>query len=618
MLSIQRMAICIVALSLNSCNGLIVGAGHYSVGYPFQVDLAKLPLEEKRQFEDRAKNNTQNLNWYRDHEWRPRPGFQRPRVCLSLSGGGIRSAAYSIGVLKGLNAIHTDPNGPSLLDSIDVISATSGGAYAATWYYMQHLRRDALTNAELFDDKGRYQRHLLEEADFMTLPKFLLSGLVNVGLLSPINFLLNGVWGLHANTSGAHYIYKSSIADTFHQGRSANFNDLDIVMREKRLPFLTITTTARIDDDKFHHTSSLASTVYEFTPTRFGNDGFGYHPLSSLSTSLDVANIVSIAGAAPDTSQVISGEAQRTFGSILNADYGVYILNPSDSRSFFRKTIMKLAPFPFYFFTESYNHDMRGSEIYLSDGGHQENLAAYPLVRRLCENIIIVDAEYDPDYHFEGYFKLKHALEKEMQIRMEVPKTQLCGGIAGCRENHVDKIEEVLRNNDELPYTREEAALRRKGVTVRYFSGRFPLMPGSISYFPLKNGNSMVENSEIKIVYVKLSIDEGRFIGWNSMNEDEKGEIFSDYGEVAARYFIDSVRNKCATKPFFVQCAFPQFSTSHQSFTQDQFKAYVQLGEHAVMRNLSFKIERDKIDLHVVPFSGRSRKEPVPLMSFQP
>lgn len=39
--------------------------------------------------------------------------------------------------------------------------------------------------------------------------------------------------------------------------------------------------------------------------------------------------------------------------------------------------------------------------VYLSDGGHFENLGAYEMIRRCCRTIVIVDAGCDPDSKFE-------------------------------------------------------------------------------------------------------------------------------------------------------------------------------------------------------------------------
>ncbi len=39
--------------------------------------------------------------------------------------------------------------------------------------------------------------------------------------------------------------------------------------------------------------------------------------------------------------------------------------------------------------------------VYLSDGGHFENLGLYEMVRRRCRFIVVSDAGCDPDFVFE-------------------------------------------------------------------------------------------------------------------------------------------------------------------------------------------------------------------------
>lgn len=43
---------------------------------------------------------------------------------------------------------------------------------------------------------------------------------------------------------------------------------------------------------------------------------------------------------------------------------------------------------------------------YLSDGGHFENMGGYELIRRRLARIVLVDAEADPDYTFDGLANL--------------------------------------------------------------------------------------------------------------------------------------------------------------------------------------------------------------------
>ena len=39
--------------------------------------------------------------------------------------------------------------------------------------------------------------------------------------------------------------------------------------------------------------------------------------------------------------------------------------------------------------------------VYLSDGGHFENLGLYEMLRRRCRFIVVIDAGCDPDFTFE-------------------------------------------------------------------------------------------------------------------------------------------------------------------------------------------------------------------------
>src|SRR5687768_5774610 len=59
----------------------------------------------------------------------PTPREMPFSVGVALSGGGARAAAYSMGVLQTLW------NEDVLTDDVDIVSAVSGGGYAAYWYY---------------------------------------------------------------------------------------------------------------------------------------------------------------------------------------------------------------------------------------------------------------------------------------------------------------------------------------------------------------------------------------------------------------------------------------------------------------------------------------------------
>jgi hypothetical protein len=87
--------------------------------------------------------------------------------------------------------------------------------------------------------------------------------------------------------------------------------------------------------------------------------------------------------------------------------------------------------------------------VYLSDGGHFENLGIYELVRRRCRLIVAVDVASDKELAFEdlGNAIRKCATDLHVSIEVDVSKmdlvkgTNLCGGscaVGTIRYSHVD------------------------------------------------------------------------------------------------------------------------------------------------------------------------------------
>ncbi len=64
----------------------------------------------------------------------------------------------------------------------------------------------------------------------------------------------------------------------------------------------------------------------------------------------------------------------------------------------------------------------------LSDGGHFENLGGYELIRRRLPLIVIVDAEADPDYRFEGLGNLVRKARVDFGASIEFVEPRYIGG----------------------------------------------------------------------------------------------------------------------------------------------------------------------------------------------
>src|SRR5262249_42476608 len=86
---------------------------------------------------------------------------------IAMSGGGIRSAAFNLGVL---HALHDE----GILREVDIMSAVSGGTYAMSWYLLQPFYAAKAAEREgrdfkiedvldeLFHLDGKFQKYLAQ------------------------------------------------------------------------------------------------------------------------------------------------------------------------------------------------------------------------------------------------------------------------------------------------------------------------------------------------------------------------------------------------------------------------------------------------------------------------
>ncbi|HEX6160188.1 MAG TPA: patatin-like phospholipase family protein, partial [Thermoanaerobaculia bacterium] len=122
----------------------------------------------------RLKNVYDNL-----HAAAQRKENPRPRSALCISGGGIRSATFALGVIQGLAR-------RNVLDKFDFVSTVSGGGYIGGWLssWMRRHRDGARGVAEdlakvptdAIDPEPEPVRHLREYSNFLTPKLGLTSG----------------------------------------------------------------------------------------------------------------------------------------------------------------------------------------------------------------------------------------------------------------------------------------------------------------------------------------------------------------------------------------------------------------------------------------------------------
>lgn len=394
-----------------------------------------------------SEQNRSALEYYRHAEWPLNviPN-QPPRLAISLSGGGIRSAVFSLGVLAGLHKLELFPQ------KTDLVSAVSGGGYTASWFYGQQILHGHKPD-QLLDPEKDPQKDLRDSADFIQLrrhPLGLAAVLATLIPGIPINVILNGIpFGMRVNTTVPAYYYERRFRQVFLGPRTENSGRLSVswpqiheLVRSSnedghqglRLPNLILNTTVDLGIGKSAAEESGFNTIYEFSPQRFGSDGMGYHCVKGTADPLtgchpnsprkDLAPLERIAvtsGAALDSSfldHVAPGAIERVMFSALNMDLGFWFKNPSRAKA---GCALRFVPFLHLFNGGWYRKDSNGCRMLLTDGGHSENLGVYSLIRRLPSAIIVVDASQDEEQEFSGYHNLRSMLLRDLNITLSIP-----------------------------------------------------------------------------------------------------------------------------------------------------------------------------------------------------
>ena len=287
---------------------------------------------------------------------------------LALSGGGFRSAAFSIGVLK---ALHQQ----KLLDQIDVISSVSGGGYASYWMYSKYDGSPAT----------RFGDGAFHESVFTT-------NVCNLARKSEFLPLRRMIGGLFSSDDDAFRKYREAIEYTFgaddnksrDQKRNVGEDPLlpftafnRQIMETGTAPYFILNTTIAKDHTK-KLTKQNIERSFEIGPTYRGSSLFGFAEWGGSPSVKTWCGGVALSAAA------IRFKLARKMPN-----------NPDE---------LSKAP----------------NEVKMYDGGFSENLGALPLIKRRMKNIIIVDAENDAAYKFFSYQALKKYLLDVHKITLSI------------------------------------------------------------------------------------------------------------------------------------------------------------------------------------------------------
>jgi hypothetical protein len=572
---------------------------------------------------------------------------------ISLSGGGMRSASFSMGILAGLS----DTN---VIKELDFLSTVSGGGYAGYFLMSQLFYADKGNTSHVynnfFDDCVKsdtdhykdnylypncttmipakstdymYQNHVNRQTDLLFYytdgggvfaPQVGETfGILSSHILSLIpHHVSNSLFDWGINWSTLTHSYKNGIERTFglspidesadhtdfHQFHNAqpflwannysaktlSFGDLKrytlrslsncTKLQSKnnqcvRAPIWIINTTAGVADQIYETLGAvpdLKDSVFEVSSLMYGSGEHGY--VHDSFEQLDISQTVAASGAAADTQftgETFVGASGLGIGALLhtfNINLGRTIENYNPNRA--SNSTHGLLPFPLYYL-HGFNRNKSSNDIYLSDGGHSENLGAYSLIVRGVKNIIIVDAEHDPEGKWGALTRLASRLKIEHGLTLRLID----------KDVNLDLIDEN---------TAEEIT----DIKVEPFDADRHIYRGIVSGYR----DDFVADKTVNILYVKTSVIQDLV-----SPECEKGDIngaypCSFYEYYRKHYLTKDKNNEC--KPKSGKRDFPNHDTflTAANMTSDVYTSYRDLAR-VIARRITFS--EGKVDFKALP-----------------
>lgn len=341
-------------------------------------------------------------------------------VGLALSGGGIRSAAFQLGLMSGLHV-------KGILSGIDYISAVSGGSWAAGAYKASPIS-DSLFFQSLDAAVMLEQSKLCSDA----LRRFSQSA------LDPQY--------QHCNNSGAKILLSSYRESLKNLQRSALFadpldKDVGYAFREAWRAMIQENFLLGVDHDvplnQLEDRGFAASRPYLIINATHSEDwaGDGRRNFPFQFTADAIGTVADCGNTGYCPRQWARGLDTRYKGIFLDLQSGQYLSGLSLSHAMAISGAVAPAsflgialgfmewnlPFPLPPAAVDVEEVPYRKEYVLADGGHSDNFGALPLMERNVDIMIISDAAFDSEERFEDFLVLKsHAkalLGKDVYLR---------------------------------------------------------------------------------------------------------------------------------------------------------------------------------------------------------
>jgi hypothetical protein len=196
-------------------------------------------------------------------------------------------------------------------------------------------------------------------------------------------------------------------------------DDLPIAnVSESQRPFHVVNVTLNLVGGSRLAWQQRKAASFTMSPLHCGSYDLGYRPSSQYGRGITLGTAIAISGAAASPNMGYHSSPVVGFiMTLFNARLGSWLGHPGlpGARTWTQPGPLSASGF---LVKEALGQTSTESEyVYLSDGGHFENLGLYEMVRRRCKMIVVFDAACDADFQYDD---LGNALRK-IRIDLRIP-----------------------------------------------------------------------------------------------------------------------------------------------------------------------------------------------------
>ena len=256
---------------------------------------------------------------------------------------------------------------------------------------------------------------------------------------------------MRPNANSLHPLYRDRLGKAFLFEPSARLDkDKELKALRPRLsaisglagPYHLINAALNIQDSTTANRRGRNADFFMFSPQFVGSKATDYvatTDVENVAVDLDLATAMAVSGAAVSSNMGAQSVKPLTATlALLNIRLGYWLRNPARLeyadpkrsqgwRGAIRRLLLRRNLLANYYFLAELLGLLteKRKSIYLTDGGHIENLGIYELLKRRCRVIIAVDAEADRQMAFGSFNTLERYALIDLGVRIDLPWQQI-------------------------------------------------------------------------------------------------------------------------------------------------------------------------------------------------